>query len=185
MAMKETFRQKESELVGSPASTGRLGSKFRQPANIPGMIRLPARHLIGLLLLLACGSEPDERIFGTYVLVSVEGSPLPYLATSDADCDVYLAEGELTLNEAGTYALEFFGPYDCSRGGGPSGESIGRFYTGSFTQSEGTLQFETQVEGGALVEFSGTANPLEARVTVPVLPPQTGPDLELQFAATQ
>ena len=141
--------------------------------------------LAGVLLVAGCGSEPDDRIFGTYVLVGVEGQPLPYLATSDANCDVFIAEGELTLNESGTYALEFFGPYDCSRSGGPSGESIGRFYTGSFTQSEGALQFEAQIQGGPVVEFSGTANPLEARVTVPVLPPPTGPDLELQFAVAR
>ena len=148
--------------------------------------RAPSATLLACILLISgCGSEPDDRIFGTYVLVGVEGNPLPYLATSDADCDVYIAEGELTLNQAGTYALDFAGPYDCSRSGGPSGESIGRFYTGTFTQSEGNLQFQAQVQGGPLVEFSGTANALEARVTVPVLPPQTGPDLELQFAMTQ
>ena len=143
-----------------------------------------ARLLACALLVCSCGSEPDDRIFGTYVLVGVEGNPLPYLPTSDADCDVFIAEGELTLNEAGTYALEFFGPYDCSRSGGPSGEAIGRVYNGTFTQSQGTLQFEAQIPGGSTVEFSGTANPLEARVTVPVLPPQTGPDLELQFAVS-
>ncbi len=135
--------------------------------------------------LSSCGNEPDDRIFGTYVLVGVEGNPLPYLATSDADCDVFIDEGELTLNEAGTYGLEFAGPYDCTRSGGPSGDSIGRVYSGTFTQSQGTLQFEAQVQGGPTLEFSGTANPLEARVTVPVLPPQTGPDLELQFAVSQ
>jgi len=151
--------------------------KFRRAAS--------ATFLASILLISGCGSEPDDRIFGTYVLVGVEGNPLPYLATSDAECDVYIAEGELTLNEAGTYALEFVGPYDCSRSGGPSGESIGRVYNGTFTQSGGTLQFQAQVQGGPIVEFSGTANPLEARVTVPVLPPQTGPDLELQFAVTQ
>lgn len=137
-----------------------------------------------MLVISGCGSEPDDRIFGTYVLVGVEGNPLPYLASSDADCDVFIAQGELTLNEAGTYSLEIAGPYDCSRSGGQSGETIGRFYTGTFTQSRGDLQFEAQVQGGPTVEFSGTANPLEARVTVPVLPPQTGPDLELQFAVS-
>lgn len=138
-----------------------------------------------VLLISGCGSEPDDRVFGTYVLVGVEGNPLPYLATSDAECDVFIAEGELTLNQSGMYALEFAGPYDCTRSGGPSGESIGRVYSGTFTQSHGDFQFEVQVQGGPTLEFSGTANPLEARVTVPVLPPQTGPDLELQFAVSQ
>ena len=145
----------------------------------------PAVLLACILLVCGCGSEPDARIFGTYVLVGVEGNPLPYLATSDADCDVYIAEGELTLNQAGTYALEFFGPYDCSRSGGPSGESIGRVYSGTFTQSQGTLQFASPLQGGGTLEFTGTVNPLEAAVTLPPIPPQTGPDLELQFAVSQ
>ena len=150
------------------------------------MIPLPARHLIVLpLLLLGCGSEPDDRIFGTYSLVGVEGNPLPYLATSDADCDVYIAGGELTLNEAGTYTLDFSGPVDCSRSGGPSDQSVGREYVGTFTQANGVLGFQAQRRGGGTFDFSGTVNPLEARVTVPPIPPQTGPDLELQFAVTQ
>jgi hypothetical protein len=146
------------------------------------MIRLPARQLLGLLLLLGCGSEPDDRIFGTYVLVGVDGNPLPYLATSDADCDVYIAEGELTLNQAGTYALEFFGPYDCSRSGGPSDQSIGRVYNGTFTESGGNLQFTGPLQGGGTLAFTGRVNPLEATVTVPPIPPATGPNLGLQFA---
>jgi hypothetical protein len=148
------------------------------------MIRLPAGHLIGLLLLLGCGSEPDDRIFGTYVLVGVEGQPLPYLSFSDAECDEFISNGELTLGQAGTYNLEFSGPYDCSRGGGQTGTQ-GRLYTGIFSQDAGRLEFQAQIQSGPTVEFSGTANPLEARVTVPVLPPQTGPDLELQFAVAR
>jgi hypothetical protein len=149
------------------------------------MTRLPALHLTGLLLLLGCGSEPDGRVFGTYALVGVEGSPLPYLAASDANCDIYIAEGELTLDEAGTYTLDFSGPVDCSRSGGPSNQSVGREYVGTFTQTNGVLGFEAQLRGGGTFDFSGTVNPLEARVTVPPIPPQTGPDLELQFAVTQ
>ena len=149
------------------------------------MIRLPARHLIGLLVLLGCGSEPDERIFGTYLLIGVDGHPLPYLVTSDANCDVHIAEGELRLNEGGTYTMEFMGPLDCSRSGGPSEQDIGRQYVGSFTESGGTLQFTGPLQGGGTLEFTGTVNPLEARVTAPPIPPDTGPDLELQFAVAR
>jgi len=140
------------------------------------------RILATLLLISGCGSEPEDRVFGTYALVGVEGNSLPHLLTSDADCDVFVAEGELTLNEAGTFALEFLGPLDCSRSGGPADQSIGRTYSGTFTQSQGSLQFESPLQGGGTIEFSGTANPLEAAVTVPPVPPQTGPDITLQFA---
>ena len=138
--------------------------------------------LASLLLISACGSEPDDRLFGTYALVGVDGNSLPYLLTSDADCDLFIAEGELTLNEAGTFELEFLGPYDCSKSGGPADQSIGRVYSGTFTQSQGSLEFASPLQGGGTLEFSGTANPLEAAVTVPPAPPQTGPDLTLQFA---
>jgi hypothetical protein len=136
---------------------------------------------MGIVLLLGCGSEPDDRVFGTFALVEVEGSTLPYLEISDADCDVFIAEGELTLREAGTYDLEFFGPYDCSRSGGPSG-TMGRVYNGSFTQEGRVLNFQATVQGAGTLQFSGTVNPLESIVTVPPIPPQTGPDLTLQFA---
>jgi hypothetical protein len=116
------------------------------------------------------------------VLVGVDGNPLPYLTTSDPNCDVFIAGGELALNQAGTYTLRFAGPYDCSRSGGPSGDSIGRHYVGTFSESDGTLQFESPLQGGGTLQFTGTSNPLEATVTVPPIPPQTGPDLRLQFA---
>ena len=151
--------------------------KFRKAAS--------ATLLASILLISGCGSEPDDRIFGTYVLAGVEGDPLPYLAASDANCDLYIAEGELALNEAGTYTLTFSGPVDCSRSGGPSDQSVGREYVGTFTQSDGVLQFQAQRRGGGTFDFTGTVNPLEARVTVPPIPPETGTDLELQFAVTQ
>jgi len=137
-----------------------------------------------LALVLGCGSEPDERIFGTFVLVGVEGHALPYLQTSDANCDVFISEGELILHEDGTYDLQFSGPLDCSRSGGPSDQDIGRVYAGTATQSGGALHFEMPVQGSVNVDFSGTVNPLEAIVTVPPIPPATGVDLRLQFAKT-
>ncbi len=73
---------------------------------------------VALILMMGCGSEPNDEITGTYRLVGVEGSPLPYLESADAECDQFISEGELTLLPGGTYSLEFSGPRDCSRGGG-------------------------------------------------------------------
>ena len=73
------------------------------------MIRLVAWPLIGLLIL-GCGSEPNNEISGTYRLVGVDASPLPYLETSDADCDQFISEGELDLVAGGSYDLEFWDP---------------------------------------------------------------------------
>lgn len=133
------------------------------------------------LLALGCGSEPNDEVFGTYSLVGVEATPLPYLVSSDAECDLLIDMGELTLAEGGAYTLEFSGPHDCSKSGGQVA-TIGRFYTGTFTQAGNTVTFQAEIQGAGTLQFSGTANPLEAFVTVPPIPPATGPDLRLQFA---
>jgi hypothetical protein len=39
-----------------------------------------------------------------------------------------------------------------------------------------------EIQEFGTLQFSGSANPLEAFVTVPPFPPATGPDLRLQFA---
>jgi hypothetical protein len=140
---------------------------------------LPVRIMLSLLLISACGSEPDDLIVGTYRLVGVDGNPLPYLESSDAECDQFISEGELNLEPDGTYSLEFSGPRDCTTGQ-PS--TLGRTYNGTVSQSGGQLAFQAEVQGAGTLQFSGTANPLEAFVTVPPIPPQTGPDLTLQFA---
>jgi hypothetical protein len=143
------------------------------------MIRVSAWRLIGPLLLLGCGSEPDDRIVGTYALVGVEGNPLPYLESSEGECDQFISEGELNLEPAGTYTLEFAGPRDCSTGQ-PS--TMGRLYAGTVTQNGVQLVFQAEIQGAGTLQFTGTINPLEAFVTVPPIPPATGADLTLQFA---
>ncbi|HEY8197580.1 MAG TPA: hypothetical protein VIG04_11400 [Gemmatimonadales bacterium] len=135
-----------------------------------------------LVLLLGCGSEPPDQITGTYTLVGVEGQTLPYLESSDAECDQFISEGELTLDPGGTYNLEFFGPRSCADTADPPA-NFGRVYSGTFTQSgASSITYATEVQGAGTLHFTGTANPLEAFVTVPPIPPQTGPDLTLQFA---
>ena len=59
----------------------------------------------------------------------------PYLVRSDADCDEFIAEGDLTLAQTGTYNLEFAGPYDSVR---RTTGTEGR-YTGAFSQDGGRL----------------------------------------------
>lgn len=136
---------------------------------------------IALGLATGCGSENNDEVFGIYSLVGVEGSPLPYLERSDAECDQFIDLGELRLFEQGTYSLEFTGTLDCTRGGGQF-QTIGRLYSGTFTQQAGELTFEVEIQGFGTLQFSGSANPVEAFVTVPPFPPATGPDLRLQFA---
>lgn len=145
------------------------------------MMNFKALTLATGLLLLACGSEPNDPVFGTYSLVGVESSPLPYLVSSDAECDLLIDLGELTMAEDGTYTLEFSGPHDCTKSGGGVA-TIGRFYGGTFTQAGNAVTFQMEIQGAGALSFTGTANPLEVFVTVPPIPPATGPDLRLQFA---
>lgn len=141
-----------------------------------------AGYLWCMILLLGCGSGPSEGITGTYRLVGVDAHTLPFLETSDAECDQSISEGELDLRTGGTYSLQLSGSRDCSRGGGQS-STVGRLYTGSFTQSDvNKIAYEAEIPSFGTLHFSGTANPLEAFVTVPPIPPQTGPDLILQLA---
>jgi hypothetical protein len=136
---------------------------------------------VALGLAAGSGSENNDEVYGIYTLVGVEGSPLPYLERSDAECDEFITLGELRLFEQGTYSLELTGTFDCTRGGGQTG-TTGRLYSGTFTQQAGDLEFEAEIQGFGTLRFSGSANPLEAFVTVPPIPPATGPDLSLQFA---
>jgi hypothetical protein len=132
-------------------------------------------------LAAGCSSENNDEVFGIYTLVGVEGSPLPYLETSDAECDQTVDRGELRLFEQGTYSLELNGTLDCTRGGGQT-QTIERLYSGTFIQQAGQLRFQANIEGLGTLQFSGTVNPLEAFVTVPPIPPAAGPNLRLQFA---
>jgi hypothetical protein len=132
-------------------------------------------------LAAGCGSENNDEVFGIYTLVGVEGSPLPYLESSGAECDQTIDRGELRLFEEGTYSLELNGALDCTRGGGQT-QTTGRLYIGTFTQQAGQLSFQANIEGFGTLQFGGTVNPLEAFVTVPPIPPATGPNLRLQFA---
>jgi hypothetical protein len=80
---------------------------------------------IALGLAAGCGSENNDEVFGIDSLVGVEGSPLPYLESSDAECDEFITLGELRLFEQGTYSLELTGTFDCTRGGGQTGTTDG------------------------------------------------------------
>jgi hypothetical protein len=135
-----------------------------------------------LSVIAGCGTGPDEeRIFGTYSLVAVDGNPVPYLDPSDPNCDIFISEGELRLRLNGTYSLEFSGPLDCSRSGGPTDQTIGRFYNGQFTRSGSTLGFEAHIQGFGDIQISGSAGSGAAEVLAPPIPPGTGPNLNLGF----
>jgi hypothetical protein len=131
-------------------------------------------------LVLGCGTEPDEeRIHGAYALTAVDGSALPYLVPdSDPDCDVSIYHGDLVLSAPARYYLEFQGPYDCA--GGQTGE-LGRFYKGNYDRTGNSITFSAAISGYGTLEFQGTVENAAIEVTVPPIPPATGPDLTLDF----
>jgi hypothetical protein len=131
-------------------------------------------------LVLACGTEPDdERIFGTYALTAVNGAPLPHLLEdSDPDCEVYISHGELVMSAPALYRLEFSGPYNCIEG--QTGE-LGRFYNGNYDRTGNSLSFAAAISGYGTLEFPGRVETKAIEVTVPPIPPATGPDLTLDL----
>lgn len=151
------------------------------------MKQMMVKVMACLFVASACGSEPEEKVFGTFALAAVQGSLLPYHdpEKSDADCDAFITEGELVLQPSGGFTLEFSGPRTCT--GGEQPVTMGRVYSGTASQSGGQLTFTvaTATPGGGTIQFAGTVNPLEAIVTVPPIPPATGSNLLLQFAAVR
>jgi hypothetical protein len=143
---------------------------------------MPSRLVLSAALLgalLGCGTGPDdESVFGTYSLVAVEGSTLPFLDTSDPNCEVSISQGELRLLVSGTFSLEFSGPYDCV--GGQTG-TLGRVYNGAFTRTSSTVAFESVIPGEGTLHFAGTVGPGTVEMIVPPIPPTTGADLTLGF----
>jgi hypothetical protein len=148
------------------------------------MLGSSPRHraiVIGLIgLVLACGTEPDEEpIFGTYALTAVDGAPLPHLLEdSDPDCEVYISHGELVISAPVLYRLEFSGPYNCTEG--QTGE-LGRFYNGNYDRTGNSLSFAAAISGYGTLEFPGRVETKAIEVTVPPIPPATGPDLTLDL----
>lgn len=146
------------------------------------MGKLVRRTVCSLIigLALACGTEPDEEpIFGTYALTAVNGAPLPHLLEdSDPDCEVYISHGELVMSAPALYRLEFWGPYNCT--GGQTGE-LGRFYNGNYDRTGNSLSFAAAISGYGTLHFPGTVENRAITVTVPPIPPATGPDLTLDL----
>jgi hypothetical protein len=133
-----------------------------------------------LSLVLACGTEPDdEPIVGNYGLTAVDDRPLPHLLDdSDPNCEVYVSHGELVIAAAASYRLEFWGPYNCIEG--QTGE-LGRFYNGTYARTGNSLSFTAEISGYGTLEFNGSIGTRAIEVTVPPIPPGTGPDLTLDF----
>jgi hypothetical protein len=149
--------------------------------DLPVIARARTCLVLAIGNLVACGNalEPGD-VAGTYALTAVNQSQLPFLLSATADCDEFIDIGELRLTEAGTFFLEITGPLDCSRGGGQPGTS-GRFYTGSYDVGDDRLTFETLLPEDEILRFGGEPRGQDLRITVPPLPPLTGPDLVLDF----
>ena len=146
------------------------------------------RTLLALLLILqvpACseGFGLDD-LAETYMLVSVNDGGLPYLESATPECDRFIQEGLLRFEPGNRYTLTFEGPDNCERGGGGI-TTLGRIYLGGYALQGRTLTFEVTVQGADPQTFEGVARGSDIVVTVPPLPPQTGPGLTLRFQPDQ
>ena len=75
---------------------------------------------IAFCLLFAGCNDPLSLadVAGTYQLGGVNAKDLPYLLTATVDCDQWIAEGQLILQQSGQFTLTVSGSWDCSRSGG-------------------------------------------------------------------
>jgi hypothetical protein len=146
--------------------------------------QLVARPVLVVPFALAasgCGGGLEPRdVTGSYVVTAANGAGLPHLAESTADCDRFVARGELLLEPTSRYQLELAGPFDCRRSGGTLG-TAGSFYVGTYAAAGRRLSFAAPVVGGDTLRFGGEAVEDRIELTVPPIPPQQGPDLTLRL----
>ena len=76
-----------------------MRSRIREYISVVTRLRL--RHIVGLALCLplACdeGTGPEERLRGTFDLVSVDGEPVPALVESGSEYEYWMVSEELTF----------------------------------------------------------------------------------------
>lgn len=137
-------------------------------------MRMTARFeaaAIAVCLLVAGCSDPLSfgDVAGSYPLVGVNARELPYLLTATVECDHWIAEGQLILQESGQFTLTLSGPWDCSRSGGVN-QIVGWGLPGTYTIDGIRLNFLSPLPpsaGFGFFEFTGVVGPLQRSIGVP------------------
>jgi hypothetical protein len=127
---------------------------------------------IAFCLLFAGCNDPLSLadVAGTYQLGGVNAKDLPYLLTATVDCDQWIAEGQLILQESGQFTLTVSGSWDCSRSGGVN-QIVGWGFPGTYTLDGAKLHFLSPLPPsiGGFFEFAGVVGPLQRSIGVPDL----------------
>ena len=124
---------------------------------------------IAVCLLAAGCSDPLSfaDVAGSYQLGGVNARDLPYLLTATVNCDQWIAEGQLILQESGQFTLTLSGPLDCSRSGGVN-QIAGWGFPGTYTIDGAKLHFQSPLPPsvGGFFEFTGVVGPLQRSIGV-------------------
>ncbi len=124
---------------------------------------------IAVSLLVAGCSDPLSfgDVAGSYQLGGVNAKELPYLLRATVDCDQWIAEGQLILQESGQFTLTLSGPWDCSRSGGVN-QIVGWGFPGTYTIDGAGLHFLSPLPPsiGGFFEFTGVVGPLQRSIGV-------------------
>lgn len=127
---------------------------------------------IAVCLLAAGCSDPLSfaDVAGSYQLDGVNAQELPYLFTATIECDQWIAEGQLILQESGQFTLTLSGPLDCSRSGGVN-QIAGWGLPGTYAIDGNRLNFLSPLPPsiGGFFEFTGVVGPLQRSIGVPGL----------------
>jgi len=120
------------------------------------------------LLVAGCGDPLSfADVAGSYPLRGVNAQELPYLFTATVECDQWIAEGQLILQESGQFTLTLSGPWDCSRSGGVN-QIVGWGFPGTYTIDGAKLHFLSPLPPsvGGFFEFTGVVGPLQKSIGV-------------------
>lgn len=111
--------------------------------------------ILASVVLAACSqaskTAESTDFTGTYNLISIDGQPVPYAPVHEGQQGPEIVSSNLTLNDDGTFSMTM--SYT-----NPSGGSISRDFTGTYTQQgakfnlkwEGAGQTEVTLKGDTL-----------------------------------
>jgi hypothetical protein len=145
--------------------------------------RFEAAAIAVCLLAAGCGDPLTfGEVAGTYQLGGVNARDLPYLLTATVNCDQWIAEGQLILQESGQFTLTLSGPLDCSRSGGVN-QIVGWGFPGTYTIDGAKLHFLSPLPPsvGGFFEFTGVVGPPQRSIGVLDLQLSLGTPVDLAF----
>lgn len=138
-------------MPGTPLGARTRGARLFLAATLAAIVAIAAT---------ACGSDSPtgpKNVSGTYVLVTVDGLPLPFTVTNPREHAIVINSVTATLDSGGTYAVAGTGTQD-----GHASTVITD--AGSYTQSGTELHFTSTM---FQAEYSASAKTDSITVTLP------------------